>query len=209
MIKSSWKKLLCCLLLLPACSPNKEEQQRQVREQFLSIKPQLIKVAQTAADQKLIGESVCLEIGQEGKLYPAEDINLLPELRLWRFLETERIAIRQILKRQSIPQARFFITEAYRDNYSNGQYCFGRWAVVNIQHIIDGEPETKMGVEMRPYDIRLRLTKIKSNKWLESKVVAKNLVGPLKDLKRDIIIRAYLPKYKEQLPPKGSDSLQL
>lgn len=209
MIKSFWKGLLCCLIILPACSPNKEEQQRQAREQFLSIKPQLIKVAQTAADQKLIGEPVCLEVGQEGKLYPAEDIDLLPELRLWRFLETERIAIRQVLKRQSIPQARFFIIEAYRDHYINGQYCFGRWAVVNIQHIIDGEPKTKMGVEMYPYDIRLRLTKIKSKKWLESKVVTKNLIGPLKELTKDIIIRAYLPKYKEQLPPQGSDPLQL
>lgn len=209
MIKSLWTGFWCCFILLTACAPNKEEEARKTREQFLNMKSQLIKVAQAAADQNLIGEPVCLDTGLEGKLYPAEDIDLLPELRLWRFLETERIAIRQVLKRQSIPQARFFIIEAYRDNYENGQYCFGRWAVVNIQYVVDGKPQTKMGVEMRPYDIRLRLTKIKSKRWLESKVVEKNLIGPINKITEDIMVRAYLPQYKEQLPPKGSDSLQL
>lgn len=188
--------------------PSEEEVNRRAKEAFLTEKSQLLETAQAAADQELIGNPVCLDIGVEGEIYSIEDTNVLPKLRIWRFLETERIAIRQVFDREKKWKARFFIAESYRDAYDDGKYCFGKWAVVGLAFLVDGREEVKMGVDMRPYDIKLRLVKIHSKRWLESKIVKKHLVGPLTELTEDVTVRAYLPKRIEQLPPKDSKPLQ-
>lgn len=190
-------------LLLGGCQDNAKAKAEAEAAALAQLKSTMRLVAQDAADKNLIAHPACVNLTNEGRRYENGDADLLPEAAMWRFMERQGIAVRQVLPQQDGKiYTRFFVRETYRENYypEEGKYCFGRWAIVDINPTPDGVTKTLYGVQMNPFDVKLRLTKIRSQDWLDSRLVRENLTGGLKSLTNDLEIRAYLPGAVSQLP---------
>ncbi len=195
---------LAALALLTACSESPEAKVKREAAELAALKKKMTVVAQAAADQRLIGNPACIGVTNEGTLYRIEDVDLLPETRVMRFLESEGVAVRQIVDRGDQRDVRFFIKEIYRDNFDTNRYCFGRWAIVDIAPTPKGKAEKRNNVVMYPFDVTMRLTQIPSQTWLESRLVRENLLDGMNSITRDYKIRAVLPTAVNQLPPADS-----
>lgn len=190
-------------LMLAACSESPEAKAKREAAALQALKAQMRLVAQDALDKDLIGTQACVKLGGEGRLWSIQDADLVPDTSMWRFMEREGIAVRQIVERTNGERdVRFFVRELYRENYYNDRFCFGRWAIVDITPTPKGKADKRYGVMMYPFNITMRLTQIKSQAWLDSRLIRENLIG-LDSITKDRTIRAYLPKTVEELPPPG------
>jgi len=204
MIRTTRKVLLCLPvlgLLLAACSESPAKQAAREQAEQLALRKRQVVVAQTAVDRGLMMDPACINIGGQGTFYSPSDAEIVPSAQLWRFLEAQGIAVRQMSDpSKSSPQVRFFIKDSYSGNVYGDKYCFGKWVVTNVVPVTDGKAETRFNVEMVPYDVTLRITKVPSQAWLDSRLIQANLADGLNSLTENQTIRGVLPDYAEQLP---------
>lgn len=196
--------LLAVSLLVTACKPSPEETAKQQAAELAALKKRMKPIAQAAADNNLFSKRACIRITGEGRLWKTEDVDILPDTRLWRFLESQNVAVRQTVKRNygGDTDTRFYIREIYRDNIQdNDKYCFGRWAILDVSPVKQTKGTKRNGVTMFPFDVTMRLTQIPTQEWLESRIIRENLTGGMTSLTKDYKIRAQLPLLLEQLPP--------
>lgn len=200
------KNLLLTLPLIAmtfaSCGEDPQAKKEAEARALAQLKVRMTAVAQEAADRGLIGGPVCVSLGGEGRTYSAADADILPEAALWRFFEREGLAVRRIASQKNGSQtAAFYLRDLYRNNYAKEQYCFGRWAIVDITPTAKGKSEKRHGVTMYPFDITLRLTKLRSQAWIDNSILESNLTGGLKTISQDRKVRGYLPASIPELPP--------
>lgn len=195
--------LLSLPLILLACSEDPAAKKAQEAQALADLKVRMRAVAQTAADRGLIGGPACVALGPEGRNFTANDADLLPDAALWRFFEQDGLAVRRVQTRDNGDRiTQFFLKDEFRGAYVKERYCFGRWAIVDIAPTPKGKADKRAGVTMFPFDVTLRLTKLRSQGWLDSAAVQNALVG-IKSVRDDTTVRAYLPGTVGELPPSS------